>query len=254
MPVEQSRWSTRGSRRAAARRCADSGGHRRAPPLMDRSIGRTTEGGTMTATSTDSCAAAPTDGEPVLMLPAEAYTSPEVLAWERRHLFAGQLDLPGSGRRPVPAGRERPVTQRAVMVGDVPCLLVRDGDDAADVRQHLPAPRPRAAARGRYVGPAQASCCPYHAWTYDLERPAGGCARVPRGRALRVRRARPGRAARAGLARLGLRARAAPGRLARGAVVRGARRRPGSGCSRRTPSGRSSSPTGTPTRSRRTGR
>ena len=29
------------------------------------------------------------DGEPVLMMPAEAYTSPEVLAWERRHLFAG---------------------------------------------------------------------------------------------------------------------------------------------------------------------
>ena len=30
--------------------------------------------------------AAPVDGDPVRMLPAEAYTSAEVLAWERRHL------------------------------------------------------------------------------------------------------------------------------------------------------------------------
>ena len=29
------------------------------------------------------------------MLPAEAYTSPDVLAWERRHFFAGVLGLPG---------------------------------------------------------------------------------------------------------------------------------------------------------------
>jgi Rieske 2Fe-2S family protein len=29
------------------------------------------------------------DGEPERMLPAAAYSSPEVLAWEQRHLFAG---------------------------------------------------------------------------------------------------------------------------------------------------------------------
>ena len=47
------------------------------------------------------------------MLPAEAYTSPEVLAWERRHLFAGSWTCLGRVddllRR-----RRRPVTQRAV--------------------------------------------------------------------------------------------------------------------------------------------
>ena len=32
------------------------------------------------------------------MLPAEAYTSEAVLAWERRHLFAGFVDLPRAGR------------------------------------------------------------------------------------------------------------------------------------------------------------
>ena len=39
------------------------------------------------------------------MLPAEAYTSPDVLAWERRHFFAGVLGLPGSGGGRVPRGR-----------------------------------------------------------------------------------------------------------------------------------------------------
>ena len=60
------------------------------------------------------------------MLPAEAYTSTEVLAWERRHLFAGELDLPGPRGRPAADDRAKPVTQRAVMVGDIACLLVRD--------------------------------------------------------------------------------------------------------------------------------
>ena len=56
--------------------------------------------------------AAPVDGEPVRMLPAEAYTSDEVLAWERRHLFAG-VDLPRAPRRaaaraPQDGGRTHP--------------------------------------------------------------------------------------------------------------------------------------------------
>ena len=34
-------------------------------------------------------AATPAHGDPTRMLPAAAYTSPEVLAWERRHLYAG---------------------------------------------------------------------------------------------------------------------------------------------------------------------
>ena len=50
-------------------------------------------------------AAAPPDGAPQHMLPAAAYTSPEVLAWELRTLFAGQLDLPWSRRRPAVGSR-----------------------------------------------------------------------------------------------------------------------------------------------------
>ena len=90
-----------------------------------------------------------TSDAPRTMLPAESYTSAEVWQWERRHLFAGGWtclgrldDLLGSG-----------ITQRAVMVGDVSALLVLGDGRGPDVRQHLPAPRPRAAAGGGVVAP-----------------------------------------------------------------------------------------------------
>ncbi len=41
-------------------------------------------------------------GEPERMLPAAAYTSAEVLAWEKRHLFAGSWTCLGRVGRPVP--------------------------------------------------------------------------------------------------------------------------------------------------------
>jgi glycine betaine catabolism A len=49
------------------------------------------------------------------MLPALAYTSPEVLAWELRHLFAGNWACLGRLDDLLPAG----TTQRSVLVGDV---------------------------------------------------------------------------------------------------------------------------------------
>ena len=74
---------------------------------------------------TDVSDLAPPEGrELVQMLPAEAYTSEDVLAWERRHLYAGGVDLPGPGRRPVPARRAHPArgawsaTSRACVVRD----------------------------------------------------------------------------------------------------------------------------------------
>src|SRR3954463_1087327 len=51
-------------------------------------------------------------------LPAQAYTDAAVLAWERRHLFAGGWAVVGR----VDELREG-VTQRAVTVGDVGVLL-----------------------------------------------------------------------------------------------------------------------------------
>jgi Rieske 2Fe-2S family protein len=55
------------------------------------------------------------------MLPAEAYTSDDVLAWERRRFFAASWVCVGRQEAVLPAGR----TQVAQQVGDVSLLLAR---------------------------------------------------------------------------------------------------------------------------------
>jgi glycine betaine catabolism A len=111
--------------------------------------------------------AAPTDGAPVSMMPAEAYTSPDVLDWERRHLFAGGWSCLGRVEDLFPEGVGKPSTQRAVVVGDVACLVVRDDSGLrmyANTCRH----------RGHELLPAGGGSdrrsirCPYHAWTYDF--------------------------------------------------------------------------------------
>ncbi|GAB3787893.1 aromatic ring-hydroxylating oxygenase subunit alpha [Nocardioides ungokensis] len=106
------------------------------------------------------------------MLPAAAYTSDEVLAWERRHLYAGTWTCLGRLEELLPDDLEgRPATQRAVMVGDVSALLTRDRDGAGERlrmfantcrhRAHELLPEDDASARHSVI-------CPYHAWSYDL--------------------------------------------------------------------------------------
>ena len=102
------------------------------------------------------------------MLPAAAYTSSAVHAWELRHLFAGTWTC--AGRVEDLAGEQAgaPVRQRAVMAGDVPVLLTFT--DAA----------PRAFAntcrhRGHELLPDggtsthRSVVCPYHGWNYRLD-------------------------------------------------------------------------------------
>ena len=67
-----------------------------------------------------------TSDAPRTMLPAAAYTSPEVLAWERRHLFAGTWTC--LGRLADLLGRPAPPSARS-LVGDVLRLLVRRDDE-----------------------------------------------------------------------------------------------------------------------------
>jgi Rieske 2Fe-2S family protein len=109
--------------------------------------------------------APPADRELVQMLPAEAYTSDTVLAWERRHLYAGGWSCLGRVDDLFAGGSG--LTQRAVLVGDVSCLVVRDEDRLrmfANTCRH----------RGHELLPMDGTStkrsvqCPYHAWTYDL--------------------------------------------------------------------------------------
>ncbi len=107
---------------------------------------------------------------PMRMLPAVAYTSTEVLDWERRHLYAGAWTCLGREHELLPAvelDEGRTVTQRAVAVGDVSTLLVRAGERVrmfANTCRH----------RGHELLPdggtshRRSITCPYHAWSYDL--------------------------------------------------------------------------------------
>ncbi len=98
------------------------------------------------------------------MLPAEAYTSDEVLAWERRHFFAASWVCVGRQEAVLPAGR----TQVAQLVGDVSVLLARDPAGAVVAFANTCRHRghellPEGGTSGR-----RAVVCPYHAWSYDL--------------------------------------------------------------------------------------
>jgi Rieske 2Fe-2S family protein len=102
-------------------------------------------------------------GESV-MLPAAAYISDEVFAWERRHIFAGSWTCLGRAEEIVRAD----ATHWAVEVGDVGVLLtVVDGTPRAfaNVCRH----------RGHELLPTGGSAghravvCPYHGWSFTLD-------------------------------------------------------------------------------------
>ena len=67
------------------------------------------------------------------MLPAAAYTSDEVLRWERRHLFAGTWSCVGRADELALDDSGEAVTQRALVVGDVPSCCRR----RTSLREHL---------------------------------------------------------------------------------------------------------------------
>jgi Rieske 2Fe-2S family protein len=102
------------------------------------------------------------------MLPAKAYTSDAVLAWEKRHLYAGSWTCLGRVDELVDQDGVGQVSQRAVAVGDVGVLLTFDagGPKAfANVcrhRGHELLPVGGTAERGAVV-------CPYHGWAYRLD-------------------------------------------------------------------------------------
>lgn len=112
----------------------------------------------------------PREGGPVRMLPAAAYTSPEVLAWELRHLYAGSWTCLGREDELLPGEPPRgsqPLTQRALVVGDVPALLVRDGDSLRMLANTCRHRGHELLAEGESSA-RRSILCPYHAWTFEL--------------------------------------------------------------------------------------
>jgi Rieske 2Fe-2S family protein len=105
-------------------------------------------------------------------LPAEAYLSEQVLAWERAHLFDGSWTCLGRSEDVFAAG-----DQRAVRIGDEGILLVRGLDGI--LRGFFNTCRHRGhellEAGGRRN--LRAVKCPYHAWVYSLQGELAGAPR-----------------------------------------------------------------------------
>jgi len=99
------------------------------------------------------------------MLPAPAYTSEAVWTWERRNVFAGSWTC--LGREDALRDGGATITQRAVVVGDVPVLLtwvdgrLRAFANTCRHRGHELLGEGEGATRRSVV-------CPYHAWSFDL--------------------------------------------------------------------------------------
>jgi len=97
------------------------------------------------------------------MLPAVAYLSPEVLAWERRHFFAATWSCLGRADELL-AGDD---TQRALVVGDVPVLLAA-ADNGMRAFANTCRHRGHELLAENASSTRAAMVCPYHAWRYDL--------------------------------------------------------------------------------------
>ena len=122
------------------------------------------------------------DGAVPMMLPAVAYTSEEVLAWELRHVYAGTWTCLGRLEELLAEENGKPVTQRAAVVGDVQVLLTR-ADDGVRMFANTCRHRGHELLEVGATSTRRAIVCPYHAWSYDLggawsPRPASGPARL----------------------------------------------------------------------------
>ena len=93
------------------------------------------------------------------MLPRDAYLSPDVLAWERQHLFESWMclgrdsDIPASG-------------MRAESVGGYGVLLTRDQDGVLRGFENACRHRGHELLPCGASAEAKAIVCPYHAWSY----------------------------------------------------------------------------------------
>jgi len=98
------------------------------------------------------------------MLPATAYTSEDVLAWERRHLFAGTWLCLGRSEDLATVA----VTHRSVRAGDVSVLLTF-GDGPVRAFANTCRHRGHELLEAEQSSAGAVVRCPYHAWSYGLD-------------------------------------------------------------------------------------
>ena len=98
------------------------------------------------------------------MLPSAAYTSPDVLAWERRNFFAGSWTCIGR----LDDLRTEGTTQRALRVGDIPVLLTFE-DDVVRAFANTCRHRGHVLLGDDETSTTKSVTCLYHAWTYRLD-------------------------------------------------------------------------------------
>jgi phenylpropionate dioxygenase-like ring-hydroxylating dioxygenase large terminal subunit len=94
-------------------------------------------------------------------LPWSWYTDPEVLRREQERIFRSAWQYVGHGGMVAEHG-----DQLAAEVGDVPVLVVREGEE---LRAFLNVCRHRGSQLVEGAGNGKSIQCPYHAWTYGLD-------------------------------------------------------------------------------------
>ena len=102
------------------------------------------------------------------MLPAAAYTSAEVFAWEQRHLFAGTWTCVGRVADVSGEQSGEPVRQRAAVVGGVPVLLAFTDSEPRAFANTCRHRGHELLAEGE-TSNGQSVVCPYHGWSYRLD-------------------------------------------------------------------------------------
>ena len=97
-------------------------------------------------------------------LPAEAYVSEAVLAWERRHIFAGTWTCLGRSEL-VPD----PKCQRGLRLGNQGIVLTRDEDGVVHAFFNSCRHRGHELLRDGECQKRGSIACPYHSWAYRLD-------------------------------------------------------------------------------------
>jgi len=101
---------------------------------------------------------------PSRLLPQAAYTSPEVLAWEKKHFFESSWVCAGTSEGLANVG-----DQKAVRVGHDGVLLVKGEDSVIRGFFNTCRHRSHELVQVGQCATAKAIRCPYHGWTYNLD-------------------------------------------------------------------------------------